>query len=53
MKTSPTRPMASLRVSRDRLKESRHNHVRRETHDGEALWVHRKGAISAALASRV
>jgi len=24
-----------------------HNHVRRETHDGEVLWVHRKGAISA------
>jgi tRNA-splicing ligase RtcB len=25
-----------------------HNHVRRETHEGEAFWVHRKGAISAA-----
>ncbi|HEX6739856.1 MAG TPA: RtcB family protein [Vicinamibacteria bacterium] len=25
-----------------------HNHVRRETHGGQALWVHRKGAISAA-----
>jgi len=25
-----------------------HNHVRRETHLGEALWVHRKGAMSAA-----
>jgi tRNA-splicing ligase RtcB len=25
-----------------------HNHVRRETHTGEELWVHRKGAISAA-----
>jgi tRNA-splicing ligase RtcB (3'-phosphate/5'-hydroxy nucleic acid ligase) len=25
-----------------------HNHVRRETHGGESLWVHRKGAISAA-----
>ncbi len=24
-----------------------HNFVRRETHDGQALWVHRKGAISA------
>lgn len=24
-----------------------HNHVRRETHAGEELWVHRKGAISA------
>ncbi len=26
-----------------------HNHVRREVHDGDALWVHRKGAIPAAL----
>jgi tRNA-splicing ligase RtcB (3'-phosphate/5'-hydroxy nucleic acid ligase) len=25
-----------------------HNHVRRETHAGEQLWVHRKGAIPAA-----
>jgi tRNA-splicing ligase RtcB len=25
-----------------------HNHVRRETHGGEDLWVHRKGAMSAA-----
>ena len=25
-----------------------HNHVRRETHGGTALWVHRKGAIPAA-----
>lgn len=25
-----------------------HNHVRRETHFGQALWVHRKGAISAS-----
>jgi tRNA-splicing ligase RtcB len=24
-----------------------HNHVRRELHHGELLWVHRKGAISA------
>jgi tRNA-splicing ligase RtcB len=24
-----------------------HNHVRRETHDGADLWVHRKGAIPA------
>lgn len=24
-----------------------HNHVRRETHLGETLWVHRKGALSA------
>lgn len=26
-----------------------HNHVRREDHGGRALWVHRKGAIAAAL----
>ncbi len=25
-----------------------HNHVRAEVHDGEDLWVHRKGAISAS-----
>lgn len=25
-----------------------HNHVRRESHFGESLWVHRKGAMSAA-----
>ena len=25
-----------------------HNHVRRETHDGAEVWVHRKGAIPAA-----
>jgi tRNA-splicing ligase RtcB len=25
-----------------------HNHVRREIHNSERLWVHRKGAISAA-----
>ncbi|MDX1944536.1 MAG: RtcB family protein [Pirellulaceae bacterium] len=24
-----------------------HNHVRRESHDGEPLWVHRKGALPA------
>jgi len=24
-----------------------HNHVRRESHEGEWLWVHRKGAIAA------
>lgn len=29
------------------LIHSDHNHVRRETHDGEELWVHRKGALSA------
>lgn len=29
------------------LIHSDHNHVHRETHDGEELWVHRKGALSA------
>jgi tRNA-splicing ligase RtcB (3'-phosphate/5'-hydroxy nucleic acid ligase) len=29
-----------------------HNHVRRETHFGELLWVHRKGAMSAADGER-
>jgi len=28
--------------------ECDHNHVRRETHGGELLWVHRKGAMRAA-----
>ena len=31
------------------LMESDHNHVRRETHFDEELWVHRKGAQAAAL----
>lgn len=31
------------------LIESDHNHVRQETHFGEQLWVHRKGAQSAAV----
>jgi tRNA-splicing ligase RtcB len=29
-----------------------HNHVRRETHFGEPLWVHRKGAMAAAEGER-
>ena len=29
-----------------------HNHVRHETHFGEPLWVHRKGAMSAAAGER-
>jgi tRNA-splicing ligase RtcB len=29
-----------------------HNHVRRETHFGEPVWVHRKGAMSAAEGER-
>jgi tRNA-splicing ligase RtcB len=35
-------PLAGSRIS------CGHNHVRRETHFGEDLWVHRKGAVSAA-----
>jgi tRNA-splicing ligase RtcB len=31
------------------LIHSHHNHVRREVHFGEPLWVHRKGALSAAV----
>jgi tRNA-splicing ligase RtcB len=30
------------------LIHSNHNHVRRESHFGRELWVHRKGALSAA-----
>lgn len=26
-----------------------HNHVRREMHNGQELWIHRKGAMSAGL----
>jgi tRNA-splicing ligase RtcB len=29
-----------------------HNHVRLETHGGRSLWVHRKGANSAAMGER-
>lgn len=32
----------------DSLIHCDHNHVRRESHDGDSLWVHRKGALSAA-----
>jgi tRNA-splicing ligase RtcB len=37
-----------LQVLTDTYLDCGHNHVRRETHGGEALWVHRKGAIPAA-----
>lgn len=33
----------------DTLIHCNHNHVRRETHGGQTYWVHRKGALSAAL----
>jgi len=34
-------------ADRASLLHCNHNHVRRETHFGAALWVHRKGAVSA------
>lgn len=37
-----------VQVDRASLIHSNHNHVRQETHGGDALWVHRKGALSAA-----
>jgi len=33
---------------RESLIHSNHNHVRRETHQGQEYWVHRKGSLSAA-----
>ena len=40
-----------LRFAPDSIREIScvHNFVRRETHGGEELWVHRKGAISACV----
>jgi tRNA-splicing ligase RtcB len=35
-------------VDRESLIHSSHNHVRRESHEGQDYWVHRKGALSAA-----
>ncbi len=37
-----------IEPDRDSLIHSDHNHVRREIHDGVPLWIHRKGAQSAA-----
>jgi tRNA-splicing ligase RtcB len=37
-----------VHAPRDTLIECDHNHVRRETHFDEPLWVHRKGAAPAA-----
>jgi tRNA-splicing ligase RtcB len=37
-----------ISVIHDTLIHSNHNHVRRELHDGQDYWVHRKGALSAA-----
>lgn len=42
------RTCLEVHVLEDTAFACHHNFVRRETHDGEALWVHRKGAISAA-----
>jgi len=36
------------RLSWATMIHANHNHVRRETHFGESLWVHRKGALPAA-----
>jgi tRNA-splicing ligase RtcB len=36
-----------VEVDRGTLIHSNHNHVRQESHDGQLLWVHRKGALSA------
>jgi tRNA-splicing ligase RtcB len=36
------------RVDPTSLIHCNHNHVRHEFHDGQWLWVHRKGALSAA-----
>jgi tRNA-splicing ligase RtcB len=35
-------------MNRETLIHLNHNHVRRETHDSQDYWVHRKGALSAA-----
>ena len=35
-------------AKRESLIHSNHNHVRHELHDGQAFWVHRKGALAAA-----
>src|SRR5262249_42422445 len=40
--------IAEARPLADSYLRCHHNHVRQETHGGETLWVHRKGAISAA-----
>jgi len=39
--------VADARPIEASLVECDHNHVRRETHFGEPLWVHRKGAMPA------
>ncbi len=41
------RDALGVHADETRFIECHHNFVRRELHEGEALWVHRKGAISA------
>jgi tRNA-splicing ligase RtcB len=41
-----------VEVDTDSLVSCDHNHVFRETHDGRALWVHRKGALRADAGDR-
>ena len=43
------RMLWSVEIDEQSLIESDHNHVRQEIHFGERLWVHRKGAQSAAV----
>ena len=43
------RTLWSVDIDERSLIESDHNHVLQEIHFGEQLWVHRKGAQSAAL----
>jgi tRNA-splicing ligase RtcB len=38
-----------ITADQESLIHSNHNQVRRETHGGETYWVHRKGALSAAI----
>lgn len=38
-----------IQVDFDSLIECDHNHVRQESHAGQSLWIHRKGAQSAAI----
>lgn len=43
------RAVLGVAMDEDTRLECHHNFVQREEHDGQALWVHRKGAISARL----
>lgn len=39
--------LLNVRADPESLIHCNHNHVRRETHGGQEVWVHRKGALSA------